>query len=72
MPHHGHQVRHQRTLDVPCGNGPDQFWNADHDDLHNLGGNSLRTSANGDAVYSTPWGQGGIETARWTWCGTHY
>ncbi|MFF4549255.1 hypothetical protein [Streptomyces sp. NPDC001435] len=55
-----------------CGNGPDQFWNADYDDLRNLDGNLLRTSANGDAVYSTPWGQDGIETSRWTWYGTHY
>jgi hypothetical protein len=56
----------------PCGSGSGhQFWNADYNDLHNLDGNDLRTSANGDAVYSTPWGQSGIETARWTWYGTH-
>lgn len=56
----------------PCGSGlGHQFWNADYSDLHNLNGDSLRTSANGDAVYSTPWGQDGIEVARWTWNGTH-
>jgi hypothetical protein len=57
----------------PCGSGNgQQFWNADYSDLRNLDGDSLRTSANGDAVYSTPWGQGDIEVARWTWNGTHY
>ncbi|MET7483301.1 hypothetical protein [Streptomyces sp. NPDC005538] len=56
----------------PCGGGNGyQFWNADYDELRNLDGDELRTSANGDAVYSTPWGQSGIELARWTWNGTH-
>jgi hypothetical protein len=57
----------------PCGSGSGhQFWNGDNNYLDNLDGYSLRTSANGDAVYSTPWGQSGIEVQRWTWNGTHY
>ncbi|CAG7623540.1 RICIN domain-containing protein [Actinacidiphila bryophytorum] len=50
-----------------------QLWNGDYSELSTYSGeNDLRTSANGDAVYSTPWGQSGIEVGRWTWNGTHY
>ncbi|WP_033321060.1 hypothetical protein [Streptomyces yerevanensis] len=53
----------------PCGSGSGhQFWSGDNNNLDNLDGYSLRTSDNGDAIYSTPWGQ----SERWVWNGTHY
>ncbi|MFF4835480.1 hypothetical protein [Streptomyces sp. NPDC001315] len=58
----------------PCGSAPNQWWNGDGNNLETdsvWGGNYLRTSANGDAVYTTPYTQAGIEPARWTWYGTH-
>lgn len=60
----------------PCGNAPGQFWSNDghylNCDIGVGGGVFLRTSANGDAVYTTPYiGQPGIELERWTWWGAH-
>ncbi|MFJ4846290.1 MULTISPECIES: hypothetical protein [unclassified Streptomyces] len=60
----------------PCNGIYDsgQMWNGDNNELTVGGGlspNYLRTSGNGDAVYSTPWGQSGIELDRWEWNGTH-
>ncbi|MDQ0595725.1 hypothetical protein QF037_000070 [Streptomyces canus] len=59
----------------PCNTGNDgQYWSADSNMITNvpwLSASHLRTSANGDAVYSTTYAQPGIESSRWTWYGTH-
>jgi hypothetical protein len=61
----------------PCGNAPGQFWSNDghylNCDTPVGAGVFLRSSANGDAVYTTPYigEQPGIEIQRWTWWGAH-
>lgn len=59
----------------PCGNAPGQWWSGDGDHLEcdtGLNGVFLRTSANGDSVYTTPYlYQSGIEPQRWVWWGAH-
>ncbi|WP_159403768.1 RICIN domain-containing protein [Streptomyces sp. NRRL S-646] len=59
----------------PCGNAPGQWWNANGNDLEcdiGPGSEFLRTSANGDAVYTTPYlYQNGIDPQRYVWWGAH-
>ncbi|MGV9347377.1 hypothetical protein ACWDSD_21650 [Streptomyces spiralis] len=57
----------------PCGSAGGQFWSNDYHVLENFNGNLLRTSANGDAVYTTSQyvADPDIEPARYTWWGSH-
>ncbi|MET7497156.1 hypothetical protein [Streptomyces sp900116325] len=53
----------------PCGNAPDQWWSGDNNGLQNENGNHLRSSANGDAVYTSP--PYLVEAERYVWWGAH-
>lgn len=55
----------------PCGNAPDQWWNADNNWLWNLNAKYLRSSGNGDAVYTTEPYLDGVEVPRYEWWGFH-
>jgi hypothetical protein len=56
----------------PCGSGGMQWWNGDDNRLMNTYAHQLRSSANGDAVYSsTADVVGQIEPERWVWWGAH-
>ncbi|QOV40930.1 hypothetical protein IM697_22670 [Streptomyces ferrugineus] len=58
-----------------CGNGGwGQIWSGDSNRLTNWLGPMLRTSANGDAVYTSPItvvDKYGIESTRFRWWGAH-
>ncbi|MGQ4389111.1 hypothetical protein [Streptomyces sp. SAS_270] len=54
----------------PCGSGGMQWWNGDDNRLQNTWTHELRTSANGDAVYSST-ADARIEPERWVWRGAH-
>jgi hypothetical protein len=56
----------------PCGSGGMQWWNGDGNMLMNTYSHQLRSSANGDAVYSSTGDVvGQIEPERWVWWGAH-
>ncbi|WP_458245837.1 hypothetical protein [Streptomyces sp. MAI_2237] len=56
----------------PCGGSGQQFWNADGHRIMNTWGHQLRTSDNGDAVYSsTAEVTDQIPPARFDWYGAH-
>ncbi|MEV6765854.1 hypothetical protein AB0N16_35535 [Streptomyces sp. NPDC051105] len=57
----------------PCGGSTGQWWDYG-EALTNYDSDMLRTSSNGDAVYSSPYSvvdQYGIEPGRFTWWGVH-
>lgn len=58
----------------PCGSAGGQWWNGDDRMFQNANGNYLRTSSNGDALYTSPYSvveDYGIEPSRFTWWGQH-
>ncbi|MFJ4845988.1 hypothetical protein [Streptomyces sp. NPDC088733] len=62
-----HKTDNNAVWTSACGNAPDQWWSGDGDSLASWNGMSLRSSANGDAVYVS--GYGAVEFDRYTWRG---